>query len=549
MRDAFDVVIVGSGFGGAVVAHRLAREGLRVCVLERGKAYPPGSFPRAPIAMRTNFWDPSAGLHGLFDVWSFQRFAAVVASGLGGGSLIYANVLLRKDEGTFVDADGARWPLDRRDLDPHYDAVEALLRPTPYPIEAPDYRDTPKTLAFRAAAEASAQPWFAPPLAIAFSPREGEAPRAGEPVIEDVPNRYGRTRSTCRMCGECNVGCNYGSKSTLDLTLLSRAERDGAELRTHCDVREILPRDDGFLVRYAEHAENDACATRELPLRAVTGRRVVVAAGTFGSTRLLLRNRTRLGIPSPRLGDRISGNGDLLTYLWKAQSEGKPRRIDATRGPVITTAIRNDHDFYLEDAGFPAFLAWMVEGSDPARVAARTLRFAARVAAGFLGLDADPDLGGALAHLLGDAAGSGSSLPLLAMGRDAADGKVSLDAEERLRMDWTIDATAPLIERARKASTLLARAMGGELRDDPLYHLSRVITVHPLGGCSMGRDASDGVVDAYGRVFGVPGLYVADGSVLRGAVGANPALTIAALADRTADALSSDLRSASLSSR
>src|SRR4051812_22573674 len=99
----FDVVVVGSGYGGAVVAHRLAEAGQRVCVLERGKSFPPGSFPRSPNGVRQNFWDPSAGLHGLYDVWSFRGLAAVVASGLGGGSLLTSNVLIRKDEDTFVN--------------------------------------------------------------------------------------------------------------------------------------------------------------------------------------------------------------------------------------------------------------------------------------------------------------------------------------------------------------------------------------------------------------------------------------------------------------
>ena len=121
-----DVCIVGSGFGGSVMACRLAEAGLRVCVLERGKAYPPGSFPRAPHEMNTNFWDPSAGLYGLFNLWSFPGAGALISSALGGGSHIYANVLIRKDEHWFEDADRP-WPVTRADLDPHYDAVERRL--------------------------------------------------------------------------------------------------------------------------------------------------------------------------------------------------------------------------------------------------------------------------------------------------------------------------------------------------------------------------------------------------------------------------------------
>src|SRR3712207_1924875 len=129
----YDAVVVGSGFGGSVTAYRLAEAGLRVCVLERGRAYPPGSFPRSPYRMARNFWDPTAGLHGLYDFWSFRWLDALVASGLGGGSLIYANVLLRKDERWFVtedlrDGGFEHWPVARAERDPHYDRVERMLR-------------------------------------------------------------------------------------------------------------------------------------------------------------------------------------------------------------------------------------------------------------------------------------------------------------------------------------------------------------------------------------------------------------------------------------
>src|SRR5262249_22303698 len=137
--EHFDALVVGSGFGGSVTAYRLAEAGRRVCVLERGQAYPPGSFPRTPDAMRRNFWAPRTGLYGLFNIRVFRGLDALVCAGLGGGSLIYANVLLRKDERWFVREDLARggyeyWPVTRADLDPHYDRVETMLKPQTYPF-------------------------------------------------------------------------------------------------------------------------------------------------------------------------------------------------------------------------------------------------------------------------------------------------------------------------------------------------------------------------------------------------------------------------------
>src|SRR4051794_40717733 len=186
-----DCVVVGSGFGGSVTAYRLAEAGRRVLVLERGKAYPPGSFPRSPLGVKSNFWDPSRGLHGMFDVWGFSGLDGLVSSGLGGGSLIYANVMLRKDEHWFVPSDdpgpgGEAWPVTRADLDPHYDRAERMLGATLYPLEHAPYDQTSKTLAFKAAAEQRGLDWRRVPLAVTFG-NPGEAPVPGEPIREERP--------------------------------------------------------------------------------------------------------------------------------------------------------------------------------------------------------------------------------------------------------------------------------------------------------------------------------------------------------------------------
>src|SRR4029079_2649561 len=156
-NEFFDAVIIGSGFGGSVMAYRLAEAGLRVCLLERGKAYPPNSFPRTPHDLGKNFWDPSSGFYGLFDIWSFKKSGALVSSGLGGGSLIYANIHLRKDPKWFKEdrPDGGYdpWPISYEDLEPHYEAVEKTLNVQKYPLNHPPYNKTPKTVALREASE------------------------------------------------------------------------------------------------------------------------------------------------------------------------------------------------------------------------------------------------------------------------------------------------------------------------------------------------------------------------------------------------------------
>ena len=561
MDEHFDTVVVGSGFGGSVMAYRLAKARKKVCVLERGKAYRPGDFARSPYTMKTNFWDPSEGLQGLFNVWTFRGLGAIVSSGLGGGSLIYANVLLRKDEKTFVKEDihnggWEYWPVNRRDLDPHYSEVERMMNAQKYPLDDEDERFSraPKTRALQDAATRLGLEWKLAPLAVTFRTADGKA-AFGEPIHEEHRNLYGVTRYTCRLCGECDVGCNYGSKNTLDLNYLSEAKRHGAEIRTLCEVRSFAPRSSGgYTVRYVKHLpanEGRKTDTKKLPIQTLTCDRLVLSAGTLGSPYLLLRNRDAFPAISERLGTRFSGNGDLLTFAVKSMNGSKPptaRLLDPSYGPVITSYVRvpdaldggEGREFYVEDAGYPDFVNWMVQLADVPAGFQRVVDFAARWIKGWLRIVVDTDLGSEIAQLFGDCALSKGSLPLLGMGRDIPNGRMDLIHDGRLDVDWRIDASRAYFERVRRTMKDLSTQLDARFADDPIWYLSRVITVHPLGGCPMGRHPQEGVVDSHGQVFHYPGLYVADGSVMPGPVGANPSLTIAALANRFADGITGE---------
>jgi cholesterol oxidase len=550
--EHFDAVVVGSGFGGSVTAYRLAEAGRRVCLLERGKPYPPGEFPRSPRQMARNFWNPRLGLQGLFEIWTFRGLEAVVASGLGGGSLIYANVLLRKPERWFVDdrPDGSfePWAVSREDLDTHYARVEEAIGIESYPAAASPYSRTPKTVAFQTAARRLGVPWELPPLAVTFANGKNP-PVPGEP-IEDGDNLHGRPRSTCTLCGECDIGCNFGSKNTMDLTYLSRFVNLGGEIRTRCEVRRFEPRPGGgFTIRYLRHREEDEgrpVRRSRLPHETITADRLVLAAGTLGTNFLLLRNRSAFPALSPRLGTGFCGNGDILGFVLRprAMEDGKVvlRALDPDFGPVITSAIAipdaldggRGRGFYLEDGGNPQFLSWVVEAFHVPGTARRALSFAARRTLNWLLATPVSNLSGEMSALLGDGSASSARLPMLGMGRDTPDGNLFLRGGY-LESDWTTRTSRAYFDRVRGLMAAVARVLGARFADNPLWYFKRVITVHPVGGSPMGVDRQRGVVDPYGQVFGYPGLSIADGSVMPGPVGPNPSLTIAALADRFSD--------------
>ncbi|WP_199806611.1 GMC oxidoreductase [Streptomyces sp. NRRL F-5727] len=554
--DVFDAVVVGSGFGGSVTAYRLAEADLDVCVLERGKPFPPGSFPRSPHEAAKNFWDPDSGLYGMYDMWSFSTMDALVSSGLGGGSLIYANVLIRKPESWFVhesfDGGYENWPVTREELDPHYGTVETMLGAHPYPFDVEPYRSTPKTLAMRQAAERLGLPWELPRLAVSF----GDPPVPGAPLAGGEDNLHHAPRYACRLVGECDLGCNFGSKNSLDFTYLSAAQRLGADIRPRCEVRSFEPVREGFQVSYVEHrAAGDEDPSAPPVRRTVRARRLILSAGTLGTTYLLMRNRSAFPALSPALGSRFSGNGDFLGLVLKARKprpdrpgETEPRLLEPSFGPVITSALRvdrkgsgeRDRGFYIEDAGYPEFLDWLVE-HNVLTLSHRVARFLLRRGWSRLTCTARSQVGRQLGDAMGKGLFTATTLPLLGMGRDVPNGRMFL-RDGHLDLDWRLAASDAYFEQMNATMEGVSRSLGGRYAANPLWLLNRLITVHPVGGAPMGRSAREGVVDPFGRVYGYPGLSVADGSVLPGPVGPNPSLTIAALADRSAIRILEDHR-------
>ncbi|HEX2659679.1 MAG TPA: GMC family oxidoreductase [Polyangia bacterium] len=509
-----DAVVIGTGFGGAVSACRLAQAKLSVCVLERGRRYPKGSFPR-------DWRDPAKGWlwasnRGLYDVKPINEMTVVQAAGYGGGSLVYANVHLRPVPDVFTQG----WPTgyNRATLDPYYDLVAYML--DIQPITASPRGLPPKTVAMEKVARSldRREQFCYPNLAVNFGP-DGQV----------ADNKHGVSQGACNHCGECDIGCNIHAKNTLDLNYLALAERAGALVRTECEVTgiELMSPGNpgaGYRVVFNDHTVGGT--------QSVEARTVFVCAGAVNSSELLLRcrdeHKTLPGI-SERLGERYSGNGDALSFMFDGQ-EFRP-----SDGPTITTGIVVDEGkggswFILEDGGAPKELAALLQvlrpdtnpfGRADALLRAEMEIWAKRAADKTAGQTDDRSL---------------RSGVFLSMGRDRANGRITLDDMGCLRVLWDVPSNLPLYDLQQQVATDVAVALGGKVAFNPLWEQTRTpVSVHNLGGCVMADSADKGVTDRNGVVFGYPGLYVMDGGALPEATGVNPSHTIAAVAERNVE--------------
>jgi cholesterol oxidase len=546
LRSSYDVIVVGSGYGGSIAAARLAK-GRRVAVLERGAEWGPRDFPE----------DADEGLDslrsrrnplGLVDFSMHDDVDIVVGSGLGGTSLLNANVIIEPDDELF---DQPPWPDElRRDRDAgelkrHYDTVRAVLGGTRQPEHGPPLR---KTETLRRAVEASGGRFGPATIAVNFD-RVGGA------------NEFGAYQLPCTSCGNCTPGCNVSAKNTLPMNYLPLARRNGAEIFTQLEVTRIeRSPSGGYIVHALHHPGNPRAwthfrrAPKPEPIR-IESRAVILSAGSLGSTEILLRAREQGLALSDRLGQGFSGNADVLGMVYNADERldtvgfGTRHPRFAAVGPTITGIGHFNRDggaplarrYLIEEGSTPSvirglltrFASWVprdVRPGDAEQLAARAARVLRDKSARF-----DPD--GALNH----------SFVMLGMGNDGSGGRLVLDDDGNVAVKWESIRSEPIFQEIRESMRRITESLGGIFLLDVYARYSgrKEITVHPLGGAALGSDASDGVVDHLGRVFDPsagsrelhPGLYVVDGAMVPGAVGVNPFLTISALAERTAAAI------------
>lgn len=536
IRDRYDVVVVGSGYGASIAASRLARAGRSVCVLERGKEFRPGDYPdTGPEAAAETQVDLPSGQHlgsatGLLDFHVNDDLNVLVGCGLGGTSLINANVSLRAEPRVFEDS---RWPQQIRDdlaggIEAGYERAFEMLKPVPYPDDFPVLA---KLEAQRKSAEHLGERFYRPPINVTF---------------EDGVNHVGVPQKACRLVGDCVSGCNHSAKNTLIMNYLPDAVNHGAEIFTKTQVWRVEKAGDDWLVHFNLHDSGREYFSA--PTMFVRASVVVLGAGALGSTEVLLRSQ-RGGLDvSDRLGYGFSGNGDVLGFGYNNDLEINgiglgtipPEQADPV-GPTITGIIDVREQEDLED-GYV-----IEEGAIPGAI--RFFLPTALAAAGLGGRDTDSgdwleERKREAASLFGGA-GRGAvdnTQTYLVMAHDGSAGRLELDGNQRVRVRWPGVGAQPVFRRVNEALEKATEALGGTYVKNPTWSPmlgQDLVTVHPLGGCVMADDAEHGVTNHKGQVFSgkkgtdaYDGLYVMDGSVIPRSVGVNPLLTICAIAER-----------------
>lgn len=535
LKSEYTVVVVGSGYGGGIAASRLARAGQAVCVLERGRERQPGEYPDTlPEAAREVQADTPAGRTGsptaMFDFRVNPDIAVVVGCGLGGTSLINANVSIRPEPRVFDDP---RWPAAlRADLATlvadGYRRAEEMLRPNPYPAEFPPL---PKLEAQERSAAAMGERFERLSINVTF---------------RDGVNHVGVEQRACVLCGDCVSGCNHGAKNTTLMNYLPDAVNHGAEIFTEIEVRRIERAGDRWVV----HAEpvgtgRDHFEAPTLTIRAAV---VVLAAGTLGTTEILLRSKARGLSMSDRVGARFSGNGDVLGFAYNGEhpirgvgfGHRRPGDMEPV-GPCISSVIdmrdrpRLDDGLVIEEGSIPGAIAPLL-GAALAATAAAVGDRSGTVGLGARARELESLVRGAYAGAVAH------TQTYLIMSHDDAGGRLYLE-NDRLRIEWPGVGRQREIVRDNRALAEASRALGARYVPSPTWTSllgHSLVTVHPLGGAAMAERAEDGVVDHRGLVFAGTsgmavheGLYVADGAVVPRSLGVNPLLTISALAERT----------------
>ncbi|MDI6103472.1 GMC family oxidoreductase [Actinoplanes sp. NEAU-A12] len=508
MSYDYDVLVIGSGFGGSVTALRLTEKGYRVGVLEAGRRFTDEQFAKTSWRLRDYLYAPALGCYGILRLTLLRDVMIMSGAGVGGGSLGYANTLYEPPDAFYADPQWAGVTDWKTELAPYYEQAKRMLGVTTTPFETASDR------ALKAVADdlGVGHTFRRTPVGVLF----GDQP--GEPVPDPFFGGAGPARRTCTLCGSCMTGCRGNAKNTLVKNYLHLAEQAGAQVHALTTVTSVQPlADGGYLV--------DTRRTGGLSRSSFIAGQVVLAGGALGTQRLLhrMRDRGRLPYVSPRLGELSRTNSESILG-----ARTRDRTRDFSHGIAITSSIHPDHVTHVEPVRYGpgsnllALLATVLvdEGRPRWWQALKTLARAGRD----------------LRLYVSPRDWSRETVVLLAM--QPLDNSITVHTRRgpfgrRLSSRPGIGEPNPVwVPAAHDVARRVAAEIDGVATGAVTELIGRPVTGHFIGGCAIGASADSGVVDPYHRLFGHPGLHVIDGSVVAANLGVNPSLTITALAER-----------------
>lgn len=516
----FDVLVVGSGFGGSVTALRLTEKGYRVGVLEAGPRFRDEDFASGTFDLKRYLWAPALGMYGIQRIDALHDTMIVAGAGVGGGSLVYANTLYEPLQAFYDDPQWSAITDWREELAPYYDQAKRMLGVVENPVRTPSDDVMEKIASEMGVAES----YHPTPVGVFFG---GPEQRPGEDVEDPFFGGEGPTRRTCLNCGECMSGCRHNAKNTLVKNYLYLAEKNGATVLPLTTVTRLSPRAGGgydVAVKYTKAKVATARTTRTL-----TAEHVVLAAASLGTQKLLHRMKDEGHLP--HLSDRLG-------YLSRTNSESilgaiAPRgdTTDYTQGVAITSSFHPDADTHIEPVRYGRGFNTMAmlqtvltdgEGPGPRWRSWLTEMWRQRSKIrDFYDFQ----------HW--------SERTVIALVMQSLDNSITTYGKRSRLFGWRMTSRqghgAPnptWIPVGNQVVTRMAELLGGTAGGNIGEPFGMPLTAHFIGGCAIGDSPESGVIDPYQRVYGHPGLHVADGAAITANLGVNPSLTITAQAER-----------------
>ncbi|QZY29850.1 GMC oxidoreductase [Nocardioides coralli] len=514
----YDVLVIGSGFGGSVTALRLTEKGYRVGVLEAGARFEDSDFAATSFDTRRFLFAPAVGCYGIQRIDMVRDCLILAGAGVGGGSLVYANTLYEPLEAFYRDPSWAHITDWKRELAPYYDQAKRMLGVVDYPHRTPS-----DDVMEKVAGEMGVGHTFHPtPVGVFFG---GPGQQPGEPVADPYFGGVGPDRNPCRNCGECMTGCRHNAKNTLVKNYLYLAEQAGAVVHPLTTVTRVRPRPAGGYTVEARWTK--AKLSRRTATRTFTADQVVFSAAALGTQRLLHRLKAEGDLPllSDRLGHLTRTNSESILGAIAPDLS-----VDYTEGVAITSSFHPDADTHVEPvrygkgSNFMALLQTVLtDGEGPLprwRTWLRELWVERRSVRDLYDLR----------HW--------SERTVIALVMQSLDNSITT-FPQRTPLGWRLSSrqghgrpNPTWIPAANEAVRRMARVMGGTPGGSIGEPFNRPLTAHFIGGCTIGDSPESGVVDPYQRVYGYPGLHVVDGSAISANLGVNPSLTITAQAER-----------------